>query len=44
MLKSLNETGMADAAIASAIGHALDWQMNQIKLIATRHCAGRGAA
>ena len=37
MLKSLNDTRITDTAIATAIGHELDRQMNQIELIASEN-------
>ncbi|MEY3307381.1 MAG: hypothetical protein RLZZ413_1419, partial [Pseudomonadota bacterium] len=35
MLKALNTNQITDTAIAEAIGHELDRQMNQIELIAS---------
>ena len=37
MLKSLNANQITDTAIAEAIAHELDRQMNQIELIASEH-------
>ena len=37
MLKSLNDTRITDTAIATAIGHELDRQMNQIELITSEN-------
>jgi len=41
MLKSLNANQITDAAIAEAIGHELDRQMNQIELIASENIVSR---
>ena len=37
MLKSLNANQITDTAIAEAIAHELDRQMNQIELIASEN-------